>query len=153
MDIFSLLKPFGKRASVEDLGLYILPQEFIPRNATFLDQTREQSVAALSTVTMFDDRVPANRRGVLRRLAVDSASPGALPSLRYSVLRSGAPVPNYQLEELPVGTIAVPDLVYVEFDRDQQLQVAVVNSNAGFAFDVHVRVVGWFWDVIEEAGR
>ncbi len=148
-----MLKPYSRRMSLEDLGLYILPQDFVPRNATFIDQTREQSVAALSTVVMFEYQVPANRRGILRRLAVDSASPGALPSLRYSVLRSLAPVPNYQLEELPIGTVNTPDLVVVTFDGDQLLQVQVTNTNAGFAFDVHVRVVGWFWDVLEVRGR
>ncbi len=148
-----MLKPYGRRMSVEDLGLYILPQEFIPRNATFVDQTREQSVAAVSSAMVFEYRVPANRRGVLRRLACDSASPGALPNLRYSVLRSGAPVPNYQIEEFPIGTVNVPDFVMVQFDGDQLMQVQVTNLAAGFAFDVHVRVVAWFWDVLEERGR
>lgn len=147
-----LLKPFTGRRSVEDLGLYILPQEFIPRNATFLDQTRQQIVAAASTVVIFEYRVPANRRGVLRRLAVDTIDPGALPNFRYSVLRSGAPVPNYQNEELPIGTIGTPDVVRVDFDREQLLQVSVVNS-AAFGFEVHARVVAWFWDVMQEAGR
>ena len=157
MDIFSLLKPYGKRASVEDLGLYVLPQEFIPRNATFIDQTRSPIVPAaagpfLGSVVAFEYRVPPNRRGVLRRLAVDPTDPAAMPSIRYSVLRSDATVPNYQIAEVPIGTIGVPDFVYVEFDRDQLLQVQVTNA-AGFDFEVFVRVVAWFWDVIEESGR
>lgn len=148
-----MLKPYGRRMAVEDLGLYILPQKFIPRNATFVDQTREQSVAAASAVIVFEYRVPANRRGVLARLACDSASPGALPNLRYSVLRSQAAVPNYQLEEFPIGTVNAPDEVSVQFDGDQLLQVQVTNLSVGFGFDVHVRVVAWFWDVLEERGR
>jgi hypothetical protein len=152
MDLFKLL-PYGKRASLEDYGIYILPQAVPPRNATLLDQTRSLVVPQSATLTMFEYRTPPNRRGILRRLAVDAVDPAGLPSLLFSVLRSGAPVPNYQINELPIGTIGVPDEVNVVFDGDQVLQVVVQNVNAFTPYEAYVRVVGHWWDVIEERGR
>ena len=157
MNIFDIIKPYGRRASVEDLGLYVLPQEFIPRNATFVDQASSPIVpfgipGVPGTALAFDYLVPANRRGVIRRLAVDPADPAAIPSIRFSVLRSGSPVPNYQNAEVPMGTIGQPDLVSAQFDGDQRMQILILNTSA-FDFEVFVRVVAWFWDVIEERGR
>lgn len=157
MNIFQILKPFAKRASVEDFGLYVLPQEFIPRNATFVDQQSAPIVPAgipgvPGTALAFDYLVPLNRRGVLRRLAVDPSDPAGLPSISYSVLRSGAPVANYQNVRAPIGSIGQPDLVSVQFDGTQRMQVLALNTSA-FAFEVFVRAVAWFWDVIEDYGR
>lgn len=157
-NMLGLLKPFGRRASVEDFGLYLLPQEFIPRNATFVDQRRGGVVppgipGLPGTLLAFEYLVPSNRRGVMRRLGVDAEDPAALASLSVSVLRSGAPVPNYQLVTLPIGSPDTPDLVYVEFDRDQLLQIVVSNTSLVSPYDTSARVVAWFWDVSEESGR
>src|SRR5882672_7101553 len=105
MDVFALLTPSLKRASVEDMGLYILPQEFAPRNATLVDQTTVPTVPFGGSIVAFEYRVPANRRGTLRRLGVDVVDPAAIPDLTFSVRRSSAPVPNYQLVPIPIGTI------------------------------------------------
>jgi len=157
IDILSKIQPFGKRASLEDLGLYVLPQAVPPRNATLVDQSSSPTVPAgipgvPGSIVAFDYIVPANRRGILARLAVDPPDPAALPAIRFSVLRSFAPVPNYQNVEAPIGTIGVPDQVNVVFDGDQRMQVVVTNSSA-FDFQVHVRVYAWFWDVIMDYGR
>lgn len=157
MNLFDILKPFGQRASLEDLGLYILPQAVPPRNATLLDQTSYPIVpfgipGVPGTILAFDYLVPANRRGIMARLTVDPPDPAALPSILFSVQRSGAPVPNYQLVQSPIGTIGEPDSVNVVFDGDQRMQVRLFNTSA-FALEVNVRVVGWFWDVIMEYGR
>lgn len=160
VNIFDLIKPYGRRASAEDLGIYILPQVVAPRNATLLDQARSPIVPAAAAVPFtpgqvvaFEYRVPANRRGTLRRLSVDAVDPAALPSLTFSVLRSSAPVPNYQLTEVPIGTIGVPDEVNIVFDGDQLMQVVVFNSNTFNTYEVSVRVVAHFWDVVIEWGR
>jgi hypothetical protein len=157
VNIFDILRPYGKRASLEDLGLYVLPQAVPPRNATLVDQSSSPIVPAgipgvPGTALAFDYLVPANRRGIMARLAVDTPDPAALPAIRFAVLRSSAPVPNYQNVQAPIGTIGVPDTVNVVFDGDQHMQVVVSNSSA-FDFEVHVRVVAWFWDVIMEFGR
>jgi hypothetical protein len=159
-DIFSVLKSYGRRQSLEDLGLYILPQAVPPRNATFVDKERSVIVPlgipgpppVPGTALAFEYRVPANRRGILARLGVDCVDPAALPSIQFSVLRSGAPVPNYVNVQAPIGTIGVPDTVHQTFDGDQLLQIQIANFSA-FDLEVHVRVVAWFWDVIEEYGR
>jgi len=157
VNIFDILRPYGKRASLEDVGLYVLPQAVPPRNATIVDQTSSPTVPAgipgvPGTVVAFSYRVPSNRRGVMARLGVDPPDPAAVPALKFSVLRSSAPVPNYQNVEVPIGTIGVPDQVNVVFDGDQLMQIVVSNSSA-FDFQVHVRVYAWFWDVIMDYGR
>lgn len=144
----------GGRVSLEDLGVYLLPQAVPPRNATLVDQSVEAVIAAGpgTSLILFQYQCPSQRRGILARLAVDAPDPAALPNLSFSVLRSGAPVPNYQLVPLPIGTVNQPDTVQVTFDDAQLLQVQVTNA-AGFPFDVHCRVVAWFWDVIQVSGR
>jgi len=153
MDIFSVLKPYGKRMSVEDLGLYILPQVVPPRNATLLDQTTVPIVPFGGNIVAFDYLVPPNRRGTLRRLGVDVVDPAALPDLTFSVRRSGAPVPNYQSVPIPIGTIGEPDEVNIVFDGDQRMQVVLFNANLMVNREATVRVVAHFWDVIENWGR
>jgi len=143
----------GGRRALDALGIDILPQEFIPRGALVVDlQPQGGIVPAAGSLLMVDYLVPPNRKGVLRRLAVDAVDPAGTPSITFSVLRSGASVGNYQNTEAPIGTIGVPDLVHVDFDREQRLQVIVFNASA-FALEVHVRAVAWFWDIQQEAGR
>jgi len=147
-----------KRVSLEDMGVTLRPQEFPPRNAFYLDQTVAPVIGpgipgAPNTVIAFQYQVPEWRQGVLRRLSVDPSDVAALPSITFSVLRSNAPVHNYQNVPAPIGTIDEPDQVYVEFDRQQLLQVAVSNANVFFPYEVHVRVVAWFWDYVETSGR
>lgn len=152
MNLFDLIKPYSRRLSLEDLGIYLNPVDTPPRNSTIIDQRRSAVVPAVSTLVLFDYLVPPFRRGILRRLAVDAQNPAGLPALSFSILTSGAPVPNYQNVTLPIGTIGTPDNVYVQYDREQHLQIAVTNS-ALVGYDVMVRVVAWFWDEIPEAGR
>lgn len=155
MNVFDVLKPFGRRVSAEDLGLYLLPQEFPPRNATVVDQILNVLVplGGAPTVAGFNYRVPANRRGVLRKLAVDTFDPAGIPFTQFSVRRSGAPVPNYQNDDVPIGTVGEPTWVWVEFDGDQVFEVVLTNSSATQGYQTYVRAVLWFWDVIEERGR
>jgi hypothetical protein len=153
MDLLSMLKPYGKRTSVEDLGLYILPQVVAPRNATLVDQTKVPIVPFGGSIIAFEYKVPANRRGTLRRLGIDVVDPAALPDIKFSVQRSGSPVPNYQNVPIPIGTIGSPDEVNIVFDGDQLLQVLLINSNVMVNREVTVRVVAHFWDVIENWGR
>lgn len=158
IDLLTMLKPPTRRVSVEDIGLYILPQSVPPRNATIVDQSSSPVVPAgvpgvPGSVIGFQYRVPANRRGILARLGVDSVDPAALPFLRFAILRSQAPVPNYQNVETPIGSIGAPDTVNVTFDGDQFMQVQVTNSDNVNPRQVHVRVVAWFWDTIENWGK
>jgi len=155
VNIFDFIKPYGRRASVEDLGLYILPQEVPPRNSTVVDQILTVLVpfGGAQTPTGFNYRVPPNRRGVLRLLAVDTFDPAGIPFLTFSVLRSGAPIANYQRDSIPIGTVGEPTWVWGEFDGDQIFEVVLFNSSVTTGYQAYVRAVLWFWDVLEERGR
>lgn len=143
----------GGRRSIEDMGIYILPQEFIPRNATFVDQTRTVATPTNGNVIAFSYKTPPNRRGRLARLAVETFDPAGIPFTQFSILRSGSPIPNYQNNDIPFGTIGVPDTVYAEIDREQDLQVQLQNSSVTSGFTTFVRIVFWHWDIQAEAGR
>ncbi len=143
----------GKRVSLEDMGVMLLPQHYVPRNATRIDHDVNPVIAAGAVDAIaFQYQVPEYRQGVLRRLAVEPLDPAAIPSITFSIKRSGAPVHDYQNVQTPIGTVGVPDEVYVEFDRQQLLQITVSNSS-GFPYDVHVRVIAWFWMYVEVSGR
>lgn len=155
MNIFDVLKPYGRRQSLEDLGLYVLPQAIPPRNSTVVDQIRSVLVpfGGAPTAAGFNYRVPANRRGVLRLLAVDTFEPAGIPFITFSVQRSGSPVPNYQNADIPLGTVGEPTWVWAEFDGDQIFEVTLVNSSLTTGYQTYVRAVLWFWDVLEMRGR
>ncbi len=153
IDLTKALKLFGKRISLEDVGLMLQPNEFVPRGAYWIDQTRSPLVPAGAVdFVVFQLEVPAWRKGIFKKLAVEPSDPAAIPAITWSIKRSGATVENYQNVDAPIGGINFPDVVNVEFDRQQLLQVTVSNA-AAFPYDMHVRVIAWFWDIVEVSGR
>jgi len=153
IDLIKMVRLFGRRVALEDMGIMLQPQEFPPRNCFYLDDEQNPVVAAGAVdQVVFSYQVPEFRKGVLRRLAVEPLDPAGIPSIRWSIRRSGSPVQTYQNEQAPIGTLGVPDTVYVEFDRQQLLEV-IVSNVAAFPFDLYVRVVAWFWDVVDVSGR
>lgn len=153
VDLTRLVTLGVSRVSLEDMGVMLRPHEFPPRGAFYLDHKVFPVVAAGAVdVIVFQYLVPAFRQGVMRRLAVEPNDPAAIPSISWSIKRSGTPVQDYQQVPSPIGSVAEPDWVVVEFDRQQLMQVTVSNS-AFFPYDVSVRVVGWFWDIVKNAGR
>lgn len=97
--------------------------------------------------TVVSIEVPAQKRAVVRYLALDCNTPAAPAFIRFRFTINGSPTLNYQSPPYIFGDLTHPSKIWIDVPQQNVVALQLRNLDVTTGYLVLSRLILWSWDV------
>jgi hypothetical protein len=146
--------------AMKDLGLIrrrleALPRVFPTKEAyvqDFSDTTTVLAGGVWQTARTLE--IPAQKRAIVKYLAMDTQNAAAAFLLRFRFVVNGTTTINYASPPYMFSNVSQPSQIWLDVDQQNVVELQFKNLDNTTSYTVNSRMIAWSWDlVIVDRGR